>query len=79
MLRSFEIPVCTRGGQGLQVRMLFGEYSHPTVLVRVPPDKCMDLDNAAKKLYVESDQTDSLEAFSLDSQLSESVKSSEES
>ena len=42
-------------------------------------DKCMDLDNAAKKLYVESDQTDSLEAFSLDSQLSESVKSSEES
>ena len=39
----------------------------------------MDLDNAAKKLYVESDQTDSLEAFSLDSQLSESVKSSEES
>ena len=92
MLKSFGIPLCVQEvGQGLQVWILMvgGEYLHPIVLIRVSPTYVWPWSMLQRSYEQNKIKPTPLKRFqpadsypwtkALDSNLSESVKSSKES
>ena len=64
MLKSFETPLCVQEvGQGLQVWMPVVGILKSNSFGQSSTDICIALANVAKKLCVESNQTNSHEAF----------------